>query len=214
MSWKKLFFKEDGTGEKTEVKSTAKKPASLSSAPVVNNLSVVTPVVSGTDYNNVLEEAIRKNNPAGPDYFEFSDVLRKLEGRPFTEQQKYENAFAAFESMGITSEKLVKSAESYLKVMDKEKSEFEQELAGARESGIKTKQSQMEANQKNVEEYTKRIQDLTAQNQQLAVDINSSTNELNAEEIAFNNAYTQRQNLIYDHISKIQNYLTDGKSTK
>lgn len=216
MNWKKIFVKdEDGdtptaTKETPSAKGSVKKPVSLASQPVQQQVTAV--VTSGTDYNSVFDDAIKAADLPGPDYKEFAEALMNIT-QPMTEQQKYEQVYNVFRTMGITPTKLVQAANKYLTVLESRKKSFIEELADARNQGITQKEKQREQNQKLIDEYTKKIQDLTGQNQQLSIDINNTTNELGGEEIAFNNAYDQREALIQNHISNIQLYL-DGKPTK
>lgn len=209
-----IFFKDK---EKADELSKDKKPAQKTKPQVIPVVSIPqptnsSPVKAGSDYNAHLDRLMRENNQPGLDYLEFADALVKIDGQPLTEEQKYTITFPSYQAMGVGADKLVDSAEHYVKLLEKEKEEFTRELTTTREANVNQKKAAIEQTQRNIEKATADIQGWASDVTRMNSEMNAAQATLAAEEMAFNNAFMGRVNLINSQIEKIKKYLTDGNS--
>lgn len=80
------------------------------------------------EYLNHWMEFLEKHNIQGLDYWEFAQLLHKQFekfGATLTEAQLYEMAFMSFETQGITKQRLIETANTYLKLAAEHKAEFD-----------------------------------------------------------------------------------------
>ncbi|MFN8283736.1 MAG: hypothetical protein U0U67_11005 [Chitinophagales bacterium] len=166
---KSLFIVEDTT-EKTETEKTEQT--------TTQNTTVQTTVVPGNVDQTILDtlfKSLSDNNLQGFDYFEYKQSLKTLRGM-LDEQTAFKSAFATAATMGITKEKLLETANFYVKVLEKEKEKFDE---AARSQGGAT----IEQKKKEIELTTKSIADKSEQIRKLTDEISAAQtkiNELNA----------------------------------
>ncbi|MEL6868102.1 MAG: hypothetical protein AAFP19_27010 [Bacteroidota bacterium] len=81
----------------------------------------------GLDQKSVefLTKALEKNNLPGFDYIEFKQSLGALSEMAMDESTAFKSAFATASTMGLTKAKLLETAQHYLKIIMREKTQFE-----------------------------------------------------------------------------------------
>jgi SMC interacting uncharacterized protein involved in chromosome segregation len=204
MSWKSIFIKEDDVEEKV----VTTKPA-----PVVPTTPQYAPSIavklSDTDYNKYLSDKMKENNQPGPDYLEFSEALKALDNVPLSEEQKYQVTFPTYLSMGVDANKLINSANGYIKILEQEEKDFNTELNNTKHNEITIKQSNIEELKAENDKLTKKLQDNALKIQALTLETNKSNESLSVEQNAFAAALNNAKLKIQDQITKIKTYL-DG----
>lgn len=139
---------------------------------------------------DVLLKAIEANNLEGFDYLEYKQSLQNLSSMSMDEKTKYQSAFAMAKTMGVSSGKLIETANHYLKVLKNEEQKFgtalqnqtqtqvvnkEQELKQM-EQAIIQKQKQIEQLQKEIEEHKTSLQGRTDVINQAAAKVEQTKN--------------------------------------
>ncbi|MCB0592590.1 MAG: hypothetical protein H6557_28265 [Lewinellaceae bacterium] len=109
---------------------------------------------------NSLIKALEKNNLDGFDYIEFKQSLGRLRDLNIDESTAYKSAFATASTVGLTKDKLLKTAEHYKKVLFKEKQQFDEALQKQMEQRVESKRSEVEKMKKQVEEYRAKIKQM------------------------------------------------------
>jgi hypothetical protein len=162
-------------------------------------------------FNNLLDKA----NLPGPDYFEFSQVLESPAMSKFDEKTKISASFASLVTQGLTKERLIDSAQQYVKVIQKDKEGFETALKGKLQGEVSTRQTQIDGLQRGITADTQKIQDLTkaiteAQNsiQQLNAEIAESTAKIEKNGGAYLTACDSFIKKIETNAEKIQTILS------
>jgi dynactin complex subunit len=162
---------------------------------------------SNTDYNKYLEEVLDKGNKPGVDFLEFHKALNGFDGKPLSEEQKYDFAFIPIQAMGITAQTLESSGRDYLDLLEKEDQSFEAELADAIKTKVEDKKSEVDKLTAENTELTEKIEANNKKIQQLNEQIENSSNSISVEKQAFEYALSNKQAIINDRIAKIQTYL-------
>jgi len=170
---------EDGQKDVKDVKQTpvAKTKASPEATPRSVN-------VEGKADNKIVEtllSAVEKNNLEGFDYLEYKKSLQSMKKMSMSEELMYQSAFATASTMGVTLDRLVETAQYYIKIMDKEMHNFGEAVARQnnemvvkrREQSILVEE-QLAQKQKQIELLTKEIEQLNKKQTQLKTEIEQS----------------------------------------
>jgi hypothetical protein len=166
---------------------------------------------SNTDYNKYLEDVLEKGNLPGIDFLEFHKALNSFEGKPLSEEQKYQFAFIPIQAMGVSAATLESTANQYLAMLQKEQQSFEAELADAIKTKVEDKKAQVAQLTTENAEIQAKIEANNKRAQKLNEDIVTSSNSISVEKQAFEYALSNKQAIINDRIAKIQTYLNGTK---
>lgn len=116
----------------------------------------------GLDEKSVdfLTKALDKNNLPGFDYIEYKQSLGALSGMNMDEETAFKSAFATASTVGLTKDKLLKTAEHYKRILSKEKEQFDAALQKQMVQRVSSKQNEVEKLRKQIEEYKAKIAQL------------------------------------------------------
>ncbi|MCO6459840.1 MAG: hypothetical protein J5I59_00415 [Saprospiraceae bacterium] len=103
-----------------------------------------------------LMNALKKSNQDGFDYIEFKQAYNALTQLPMEPDLAMKSAFTTGGTMGLNKEGLLKSAEFYKQVIQREKAQFDVALKNQREQKIENRKSE----QKNIQNQIDRNKDL------------------------------------------------------
>jgi DNA repair exonuclease SbcCD ATPase subunit len=110
-----------------------------------------------------LTKALEKNNLPGFDYIEYKQALGALLAMDMDEGTAFKSAFATASTMGLTKEKLLKTADHYKKILANEKEQFDAALQKQLKQRVQSKEEEVIKLKKQVEEYKAKIQKLEEQ---------------------------------------------------
>lgn len=180
--------------------------------PIQQNIPIMTfgpsaaPVAqAGTNYTEYFNQVFEENNLPGLDFREFDKTLQSFEGKPISEPQKYEFAFAGFLASGISVDTLINSSNHYLGLIDKKEMEFNTEVDGVKKE-VSDKEKELQGCNQKMKELTERIQTLNEQ-------MFSSQQKLASEEQAFNFHATSMRSIIANKVNKINQYIKNATIT-
>lgn len=232
-SWniRSIFF-EDDPGGKTPAKSSSvkqpekqspapSKPASApaaapSSAPTGRVSSASEPVTGGVSerFVKVLMAAMESANLPGFDYLEYKKSLQNLKKMNFTDDVRFQTAYTAAQSMGVTPGQLAESAQHYLDTLAKEQAKFSQALAGQQAQQVGNKREQVKQLAGSVARQEAKIKELQAEiaktkakQQKLQEDIENSTSKLRQTKADFEMTYQVLTEGIRKDVQSMKEYL-------
>ncbi len=163
---------------------------------------------------NRLLGALEENNLEGFDYLEYKQALQNLGNVQMEEGTKFQSALAMATTMGASSEKLISSAEHYIKVLGKEETKFlnafksqvskketthNQEIKRLHD-GIAERKAQIERLQKEVEAGEKALEKRKST-------INNAQTKVESTKSNFYHAYHIVSNQIVEDLAKMKKYL-------
>ncbi len=127
-----------------------------------NKLKAVFGSHHGLDEKSIdyLTKALEKNNLPGIDYIEFKQSLGALLEMDMDEEMAFKSAFATASTMGLTKEKLKKTAEHYKNVLTNERKQFDAALEKQVKQKVDSKLQEVEKLRKQVEDYKAKINQL------------------------------------------------------
>ncbi len=161
-----------------------------------------------------LIKALEKNNLPGFDYIEFKQSLGNLLAMDIDEITAYKSVFATAMSMGLTREKLLKTANHYKQVLEKERTQFEGALKNQMEQRVQSKLEEVEKLKKQVKDYRKKIEELESRitKAQSTIDhadehIQQAKSKIEETKNAFEFTHQSIINQIGHDVENIENYL-------
>lgn len=161
-----------------------------------------------------LIKALEKNNLPSFDYIEFKLSLGNLLSLNLDENTAYKSVFATATSMGLTKEKLLKTASHYQQILAREKELFDDALQKQMEQRVQSKVEEVEKLKKQVEEYNQKIQELYDRISKAQETINRADEDIRDAKVkihttkeSFEYTHQSIMNQVSQDIVNIQNYL-------
>ena len=120
----------------------------------------------GTDHGlhpksiDFLTKALEKSNLPGFDYIEYKQSLGALNAMSIEEETAFKSAFATAQTVGLTKDKLLKSALHYKNVLNKEKEQFDAALEKQIDQQVKSKMAEVAKLRKQITEYKAKVKQL------------------------------------------------------
>lgn len=169
-------------------------------------------------FNKVLFGALEKNNLEGFDYLEFKQSLRSLSKMPMDDATRFQSAFAMAQTMGATTDKLIKGADHYLKVLQQEEQKFaaavENQRAsqiGGKEGTIKQLDTAIQKKRQQLVALEKEIKSHEAQKQKIAKEISGAKVKIEKTKRDFKVTYLNIVGQIRTDVENIKKYLGTKK---
>ena len=153
-------------------------------------------------------------NLPGPDYYEFSKMMVKLETSVPDENTRMAAVYAALQMQGLEKDKIIESAKHYCTILESDKNAFEKAAADKASSDVedrKRKIGQLEnkvaQNNEMIQKLTVEIKEAQSQIASLQDDISQEDAKIAANKSGYNSAYAAMYNKITNDIQKINNVL-------
>ena len=166
--------------------------------------------------DNFLVKALEKNNLPGFDYIEYKQALQALLEMDLTEETAYKSAYATAKTVGLTREKLLKTADHYKKVLANEKVQFDAALQKQIKQRIEGKIQEVEILRVQIREYQKKIELLESKimKSQNTIDkqddlIQSAQEKIETTKDGFERTLQSITNEIDRDISNIDSFILD-----
>ena len=208
-------------GQKEQAKEN--KASAKSNEPTVSahditiDIQNTTPPASGkpdTKFVDILLKAVEKDNLDGFDYLEYKSSLQSLSGMDMDDATRYKSALAMAQTMGASPDKLISTAQHYLKTLDSEKTKFQTALKGQKAKQVTGKESSITKLGENIAKKKQRILDLqkeieadTKKMKAMKTEINNAVSKVQKTSDNFHFAYNVVTGQIVDDIEKMKAYL-------
>lgn len=196
--------------------TTSAKPTTAPQAekPVVQ-APTVTPTGKVSDqFYDILLGAMEQNNQAGFDYLEYKKSLQTLAKMPMDEQTRYFSAFAAAQAMGVTSEKLVDSAQFYASVLKKEEEKFQlahqaqrDKQIGGKEKAIADVDATIKAKTEQIARLTEEIKTHQTDMEKMKAEISEAVVKIETTQSDFQATYQDLVSQISTDVENMKKYL-------
>lgn len=145
-------------------------------------------------------------NIPGPDYFEFSKMVAALKAVP-DEFTRYSAAFVGLQAQGLTKEKLLSTAQEYLKALDTDAAHFHSTVETALQEKVQNKKSQAEEKATRIQSLTKEINELQDHIATLQAEIRDSEQKITGRSGDYTAESAARKQQIAADIEKIKQYI-------
>jgi len=145
-------------------------------------------------------------NIPGPDYFEFSKMVAALKAVP-DEFTRYSAAFVGLQAQGLTKEKLLSTAQEYLKVIDTDATHFHSTVEAALQEKVQNKKAEAEEKANRIQTLSKEINELQNQIAALQAEIRDSEQKITGRSGDYTVESTARKQQIAADIENIKQYI-------
>jgi uncharacterized coiled-coil protein SlyX len=170
---------------------------------------------------NILFKAMEDNNIEGFDYLEFKQSIKSLSTMPMDEETRFKSAFAMASTMGATSEHLIKTAQYYVNVLQKEEDKFENAMKQQVDGKIGQQQKEIVGMEKLVAEKAAKIKKLTDEITQIQQKVEKSkasiadaTSKIRSTKHNFIASYNLVRSQIEADVNNMKKYLLSNNSQK
>jgi FtsZ-binding cell division protein ZapB len=138
-------------------------PGPTSPKPAASAAAATSPALD-TKFAEHFAQVLAKNNPPGPDYFEFREALRGLSDLGLPEAQRYQAAWASFKAMGGPPDRaaLLTTAQQYLNALRADRAAFQQSAASAATERVGALQAEQQRLRAENEALTRQLAELQA----------------------------------------------------
>lgn len=221
---KSLFIVEDessakkpaaNAGQQKATTPTQGKPAQSSkSQPTVSSKPDPGKGKADEKFINRLLGALEENNLKGFDYLEYKQSMQNLSGVEMDEATKFKSALAMAKTMGADSGSLLKSAQHYLAILDKEEQKFLQAFKGQQVKQVSSRNDQIAQLENSIKVKTAQIEKLKKEIAlaeenlaKLKKSINAANVKVETTKNNFYHSYHIVRQQIADDIKKMQQYL-------
>jgi len=152
-----------------------------------------------------LTQAIFAANLPGEDYLEFMEALQAMKNIPLDENIKIQTVFATLSAKGLTKQKVVESADYYLKILENEKTKFYDVLNSHTKNQINSKHSeitQLETAVSDKEKQIIQLQEEIKQSKQVVLKIKNDIQQADGKIKKTENDFLITFNAIAQNIKK------------
>ncbi|OQY04128.1 MAG: hypothetical protein B6I20_03570 [Bacteroidetes bacterium 4572_117] len=163
-----------------------------------------------------LTKAIADANLPGEDYLEFMSALQAMKGIDLDEKIKMQTVLATLSTKGLTIQKIIESADYYMKVLENEKEKFKQAMISQTQGKVGNKHKQIKnledqnikkANQ--IKTLTNDINKNTVQIGKIKKDLETADLKIKSTENNFNVTYAHVANQIKNKVEKIKTLINN-----
>ena len=161
-----------------------------------------------------LTTALERNNLPGFDYIEYKQSLAALSAMDMPEEMAFRSAFATAATVGLTKEKLLKTAKHYKKILDTEKKQFDAALQKQMKQRVGGKMTEAQKLKKQIELIKVKIAELEEKmksSQKIidnaAAEIQAAKDKIEGTRQNFETTLQSLMNAIDEDIENINTYI-------
>lgn len=185
---KNLFISEENTDTPQNNTKKEETTTSKNNLPPKENINTTTKLGNQNSEGGIFDQKIfdslikvlEDKNLPGEDYMEFMEALQNMKNIPLEETVKMQTVLATLSTKGLSKQKILESADFYIKVLEDEKNKFNEALKQEITKQIDTKQDEIKNLEEQNKSKTEQIAQLTEninQNQQQITKIKASMEE-------------------------------------
>jgi hypothetical protein len=168
----------------------------------------VTNGVMGADerFAGHFDKLLSEANIPGPDYYEFARMIAVMQGIP-DEAARYNAAFAGLQVQGLNKQRLLDTAEEYLRVLTTDAGQFQATVDASYQEKVRGKEAAAEEKAARIQALSQEILQLQQQIGALQEEIRSSKEKLAGGNSAYTAESKRRQQDIRRDVEKIRQYI-------
>lgn len=191
-------------GEDKKSSSAEVKPADASFAPVAT-----TPVTPATEqrFAGYFDKLFGDANIPGPDYYEFARMIGAMQAIP-DERARYAAAFAGLQVQGLDKEKLLSTANEYLRVLAADADQFQKTVDTALQEKVHQRSAEAEEKSQRIQALSQEILQLQQQIGVLQKEVAEAKEKLSVSTNGYAAESERRKQQILTDVEKIKQYIT------
>jgi hypothetical protein len=192
------------------VEVTEKKDAATMANHIQRSVTPVTTGVTATDkgkFREYFDKLFVEANIPGPDYYEFSKMVEAMQSIP-DEKARYAAAFVGLQVQGLNKDKLLSTANEYLRLLDADAVNFNATIDATLEQKVKAKRNEVDEKNRRIQQLSQEISNLQSSILTLTQEISESEEKLRVSTTGYSSALEETKNSILVNIEKIKTHIS------
>lgn len=164
------------------------------------------PIKEDDRFREYFDKLFREANIPGPDYYEFSkmiDAMQSISG----EQAKFYAAYAGLQVQGLDKDKLLATANQYMRALDTDASHFQATVDTALREKVQGKAAELEEKDRRIRALTEEIGRLQQEIVTLQGEIKENQEKIETSTGGYRAESENRKARIQSDIEKIKHYI-------
>lgn len=157
-------------------------------------------------FKQYFDKLFRDSNIPGPDYFEFTKMTEAMHAIA-DERSRYTAAFAGLGVQGLDKQKLLSTADQYIRILETDAANFLSTVETALKEKVHQKKVEAEEKNKRILQLSQEIQVLQEQVLALQQEINENEDKIAASTGGYKIASEQMKQRIQTDIQKIKQFI-------
>ncbi len=158
-------------------------------------------------FKTYFDKLLNDSKSNGPDYLAFTKMTEAMSVIP-DEKSRYIAAFAGLAAQGLTKQQLIQTANSFLDILEKDHTHFNETINVAIAEKVKDKKFEIEEKSKRIHDLTLEINNLNNEISVLKNKIAENEEKLTVNSAGYNNESSSLKTKISQDIEKIKQYLS------
>lgn len=164
------------------------------------------PANSVEKFNQYFDRLFTEANLPGPDYFEFAKMTQAM-ATISDEKGRYSAAYAGLSVQGLDKNKLLQTAEAYLKILETDAANFSSTVDAALAEKVQAKQQEIVQKQQRIEQLTRELSDLQNQIQLLELEVKENEEKIESNTGGYKAAAAKMKQQIALDIERIKQHI-------
>jgi hypothetical protein len=158
-------------------------------------------------FSQYFDKLFTEANIPGPDYYEFSKMVEAMKSIS-DEKARYAAAFAGLCVQGLDKDRLLDTANQYLKVVDADAVNFNATIEAAVAEMVQSKRNEIEEKQKRLQEMSKEMTILQTRIMELSNELKQNEEKLRQSKVGYETGLESTRSNILSGIEKIRKYIS------
>ncbi len=194
-----------------EIKDDEKKESEKEKVTEQEQTYIHTPVTDtpqqvDNKFKQYFDKLFRESNIPGPDYFEFTKMAEAMHAIT-DDRSRYTAVFAGLSVQGLDKQKLLSTADQYVRILETDASHFLSTVETALKEKVHQKKIEAEDKNKRILQLSQEIQVLQEQVLALQQEINENEDRIEASTGGYKIASEQMKQRIQADIQKIKQFI-------
>ncbi|SHN33049.1 DUF3450 domain-containing protein [Chitinophaga sp. CF418] len=180
------------------------QPVQASSPP--RNTEARTAADTDNKFSDYFNRLFADANLPGPDYYEFAKMIEAMHVIK-DESARFSAAFAGLQAQGLDKQKLLSSAQEYVKILDADAAAFHSTVDQALLDKVQNKKKEMDQVQEHIQKLSQEILSLQQQIGALTQEIAENEAKIENNSSGYDAAMTNSRNKLLQDIEKIKQHI-------
>jgi hypothetical protein len=209
---KNLFIQEED--DATTQKASPAQQAPVSTPVTISGVETSSVPVDTTKTKALLRDALEQEGGKDFDYTKFKKSLEAMKAIIPDEKTRFVSSYLTAKTLGLSKEKLLKTAENSLKTLDGEAAKFNEmvasklkETVGAGLDKVKLVTDSITQKTLDLQKLTEEITELQKKKTEMEMQISKDQNKMDSLKRDFDLSYQEISNEVKSDITKITTYL-------